>query len=140
MAQHLAAPRNTRPVSDAVQFRVPECRDMQVQRPDSTRSFNVQPPENPRSNDGFTMHSKGYILRPPHHVPSNQFSFVHGEHRVKSQREVPPPPSYSNRNHFMQNMERENFYNNHERLQPPPYDYQERWNVRAPYSGKIVIK
>lgn len=140
MAQPLAAPRNRRS-TDAVQFQISECRDVQMQIPESTCSFNtfpVRPPENCRSADGFTMHNKG-ILRPPQRVPSDQFSFVHAEHRPKSQREVPPPHSYSNRHHFVQSMRRENFYNNHERLEPSPYEYRERWNSRTPYSGKIMI-
>lgn len=128
--QPLAAPRN-----------IEICRDMLMQIPKSTCSFNtfpVQPADNSRSSDGV-MHNKGYSLRPPHHMPSNQFSFVRGEHHVKSQREVPPPPSYSNAGHFTKNMKRENNCNNHERLKPPPCDYQESWNFPAPYSGNIVL-
>ncbi|XP_057438806.1 protein HUA2-LIKE 3-like isoform X2 [Lotus japonicus] len=127
--QPLAAPRN-----------IEICRDMLMQIPKSTCSFNtypVQPPDNSRSSDGV-MHNKGYSLQPPHHVPSNQFSFVHVEHHVKSQREVPPPPSYSNAGHFTKNMKRENNCNNHERLKPPPCDYQESWNFPAPYSGALA--
>ncbi|KAK7336728.1 hypothetical protein VNO77_17274 [Canavalia gladiata] len=134
MAQPLAVLRNSQPVSDAVQYTVHECRDRQMQMSESTCSFNPFP-DNFRSTDGAIMHNKGYPLRPPHHVPSYQFSFVHGEHRMKSQREVLPLPSYSNRHHSAQNMTRENVYNNHERLKPPSYDYQERWSVPAPYSG-----
>lgn len=135
MAQPLAAPRNSQPINDAVH-------NTQMQIPKSTCGFNtfpVQQPANFQNSDGVTIHNKGYSLRPPHHVPSNQFSFVHGEHHVRPQREVPPPPSYSNSHHFVQNMERENFYNNQERSRPPPYDYSERWNVPAPYSGNILM-
>ncbi|XP_027353414.1 protein HUA2-LIKE 2-like [Abrus precatorius] len=138
MAQPVALPRNSEPISDAVQYTVHECRDRQMQMPESTCSFNTypgQPPDNSRNTDGVTMHNKGYSLRPPHYVPSHQFSFVHGERRMMSEREVPPPPSFSNRHHFAQNMTRENVYDNHERLNPPSYDYQERWGVPAPYSG-----
>lgn len=137
MAQPLAAPRNSQSIGDAVQYTVPECRDMPIQMPESTCSFNtfpVQPTDNSRNTDGATMHNKGYSIPPPHHVPSNQFSFVHGEHRMKPQREVPPPPSYSNGHHFMPSMMREYGYDSHERSRPP-YDYQERWNV-PPCSGK----
>ncbi|KAJ1405114.1 RNA polymerase II-binding domain [Sesbania bispinosa] len=138
MAQPLAAPRSSQPISDPVHYKVPEYREMQMHMPESTSSFNsfpVPPPDNFRHSDGIIMHNKGYSIRPPHHVPSNQFSFVHEEQHMKHRREVPPPPSYSNRQQFVQNMERENFYNNHERLKPPPYDCRERWNVPAPYSG-----
>ena len=135
MAQPLAAPRCSQPISDAVQYQVSEYRETQM--PESTCSFNsypVPPPDNFRHSD--TMHNKGYSIRPPHHLPSNQFSFVHGEQHAKHRRDFPPPSSYSNRQHFVQNMERENFYNNHERIKPPPYDYRERWDASAPYSGK----
>lgn len=136
MANPLAAPSSSQPISDAVQ-----CRETQMHMPESTCSFNSYPVrgDNFRHSDGTTMHNKGYSIRPPHHVPSNQFSFVHGEQHGKHHREFPPPPSYPTRQHLVQNMERENFYNNHERLKPPPYDYRERWNAPVPYSGKIRI-
>lgn len=131
---HPVAPRSSQPLSDAVHYHAPEYREMHM--PDS---FPVPPTVNYRHSDGVTMHNRGYPIRPPRHVPSNQFSFVHGEQHNRHRREIPPPP-YSNRQHFMENMERENFYNNnHERLKPPPYDYRERWDVPAPYSGKIDI-
>ena len=141
MAEPLAAARNSQPTSDTVHYRVPDRRDMHMQIPESSCSFNtfpVQPSHNFRNSDGVTLHNKGYTLRPPQPVPSNQFSFVHGE-RVKPEREALPPPLCSNRHHFVQDMKRENFYNNHERSKPPPYDYRERWNPPTPYSGKIVI-
>ncbi|KAI5426742.1 hypothetical protein KIW84_032242 [Lathyrus oleraceus] len=147
VAHHLDSPRNSRPM-DAAQFQIPECRDVEMQIPESPCSFNthppVRPPENSRSADGFTMHNEGYILRPPHRVPSDQFSFIHAENRPKPQREVPPPPSYSNRQHFVQNTRRENFYNTHERdgmrcntraLHEQRWNTrtarEERWNTRA---------
>ncbi|KAG4995905.1 hypothetical protein JHK85_027344 [Glycine max] len=138
VAQLMAAPRHSQPICDAVHHQVPEYREMQMHMPESTCSFNsfpVPPPENFRHTDGVTTHNKGYSIRPPQHVPCNQFSFVNGEQHVKHRREVPPPLPYSSRQHFVQNIERENFYNNHERLRPPPYDYQERWNGPAPYPG-----
>ncbi|KAL2323576.1 hypothetical protein Fmac_027955 [Flemingia macrophylla] len=138
VAQPITAPRDNQPISDAVHRQVPEYIEMQMHLPESTcsvNSFPVPPSDNFQHNDGVTMHNKGYSIRPPQHVPSNQFSFVNGEQHVKHRREVLPPPSYSSRRHFVQNMERENFYNNHERLGPPPYDYQERWNVPVPYPG-----
>ncbi|KAK7242976.1 hypothetical protein RIF29_37758 [Crotalaria pallida] len=131
LAQPSAAPRNSQAINDAVQH------NSHMQIPKSTRSFNSFPapsPANFRNSDGGRIENKGYSLRPPPHVRSNQFSFVNGE-RVKPQREVRPPPSYSNGNHFMRSMERENFYNYPERLRPPPYDHRERWNVPGPYSG-----
>ncbi|KAF1878742.1 hypothetical protein Lal_00047413 [Lupinus albus] len=143
VAQPLTAPSRSQPISDAVHYQVPECREMQLHMPESNSSFNSFPvlPDNFRHSDGVTRHNnKGYSLRPPHRVPSNQFSFVHREQHVKHRREVqpppppPPPPLYSNRHHLVQNMEREYFYNNHERSKPPPYDHRERWNTPAPYS------
>lgn len=142
MAQPLAAPRSSQPISDAAHYQVPEYREMHMHMPESTSSFNsfpVRPPDNFRHSDGVTLHDKGYSIRPPRHVPSDQFSFVHGQQHMKHRREAPPPPPYSNRQHFVLNMERENFYNNHERLNPPPYDYLERWDVPAPYPGMFVI-
>lgn len=142
MAQPSAAPRSNHPSSDAVHYHGSEYRE--VHMPESTCSFNSfpVPPVNYQHSDGVAMNNRGYSIRPPCHVPSNQFSFVHGEHHVRHQREVPPPPPppppYSNRQHFAENLEREHFYNNnHERLKPPPYDYRERWDVPPPYSGKI---
>ncbi|KAE9589203.1 putative PWWP domain-containing protein [Lupinus albus] len=145
-AQPLAAPRRSQPSSDAVHYQVPECREMQMHMPKSNCSFNSfpVPSDNFRHSDSVNMHNRGYSLRSPHHVPSNQFSFVHREQHVKHHREFqiplppppPPPPPYSNRHHLVQNMERENFYNNHERLTPHPYDHRERWNAPVPYSDR----
>ncbi|XP_028762210.1 protein HUA2-LIKE 2 isoform X2 [Neltuma alba] len=136
VTEALAAPRDNQPLHEVVPYRVPECRDMPMQLPESTSSFSSHPPppDNFRYFDGASVHAKGYPLRPPHQVPSNQFSFVHGDQHVKPRREA-PPPSYSNRHHSMHNTERENFRNNHDRLKPPPYDFRERWRVPAPYSG-----
>ncbi|XP_054808089.1 protein HUA2-LIKE 2 [Prosopis cineraria] len=136
MSEPLGAPRDNQPLHEVVHYRVPECRDMPMQLPESTTSFSSYPlpPDNFHYFDGATVLSKGYPLRPPHQVPSNQFSFVQGDQHMKPRREV-PPPSYSNKHHSMQNMERENFRNNHDRLKPPSYDFRERWRVPAPYSG-----
>ncbi|XP_019444502.1 PREDICTED: protein HUA2-LIKE 3-like isoform X2 [Lupinus angustifolius] len=131
IAEPLTAPRNSQLINDAVQH------NMQMQIPNSTCSFNSFPVQSLANFDGVSIHNKGYPLLPPYHIPSNQFSFVNGECVKPPQRDVPPPSSYSN-NHFVQSnsMERENFYNNHERLRPPPpYHQSERWNVPAPYSG-----
>ncbi|CAL0320582.1 unnamed protein product [Lupinus luteus] len=146
MAQPLAAPRRSQHSSDAVHYQVPECREMQMHMPKSNCSFNTfpVPSDNFRHSDGVLLHNKGYSLRSPHHVPPNQFSFVNREQHMKHRREfqlpLPPPPPplspYSNRNHLVQNMERENFYNNHERLKPHPYDHRERWNAPVPYSDR----
>ena len=140
VAQPLNTPRNSQPINDTVHYHIPECRDMQMRIPESTSSFSsfpVPPPDNFWHSEAVNMHNKGYPLPPPQHVPSNQFSFVHGERHINHQREV-PPPSYPNRHHFAPDMERENFYNNHERLKPPPYEFRERWRAPAPYPGKIM--
>jgi len=135
MTQPFAEPRNSQPVSEAIQYTVHECREpMPMQA--STCSFNTLPIQSTdisRNTDGVTMHNKGYSIPPPHHVPSNQFSFVHGEHRMKSQREVLPPLPYSNDYHCVPSMKREFGYDNHERLKPPSYDYREIWNDPPSY-------
>nr|AFK34857.1 unknown [Medicago truncatula] len=137
MDRPLAAPRSSQPISNAVHHHAPEYREAHISESDrSFNSFPVPHPVNYRHSDGVTMHDRGHSIRPPRHVPSNQFSFVHGEQHARHRREVPPPPPYSNRQHFVEDMEREHFYhNNHERLKPPPYDYRERWDVPPPYPG-----
>lgn len=138
MTEPLGVPRDSQPLHEVMHYR--ECRDIPMQLPEPTPSFSnyPPPPDNFHYFDGAAVHAKGYPLRPPHQMPSNQFSFVHGDQHVKPRREG-PPPSYPNRHHSMQHMERENFRNNHDRLKPPPYDnFRERWRAPAPYSGKFV--
>ncbi|KAJ7977441.1 Protein HUA2-LIKE 3 [Quillaja saponaria] len=136
--QQLVALRNNQPISDVMHYRGPESRDLQMQIPESTCSFSsfpVQPPENDHHSDGVTMPKKGYPLRPPQHAPSSQFSFVRGDQHVKPWREA-LPPSYPNSYHFWHNMERDKFYNNHERIKPPPCEFRDSWRAPAPYFGR----
>ncbi|EXB39341.1 hypothetical protein L484_025036 [Morus notabilis] len=104
-----------------------ECRDHQRQMPESY--------------PGPNFHNKGYPLRPPHPPPSNQFSYVR-EEQFKPRREGAPPPPYSNRHHFVQNWDRENFYNNHERMKQAPHEHHDGWRFPPhsfsgpPYPGK----
>lgn len=135
VAQQPIAPR----VDQTMHYRSPECRDPQMQMPESAScsfsNYSVQPVNNGRHTNGATLHDTAYTLRPPHPAPSNQFSYFHGDQHVRPRRDA-PPPSYSNRYHFVQNVERENSCNSHERIKPPPYEHQEHWRFPAPpFSG-----
>lgn len=112
VAQQSNAPIINQTISDAVHYHASECRDPHRQMQESF--------------PGPNYHNKGYPLRPPHPSPSNQFSYVRGEH-FKGRREAGPPPSYSNRHHFVQNWDRENFYNNHERIKQAPHELHDSW-------------
>ncbi|KAL6217372.1 hypothetical protein ACLB2K_010589 [Fragaria x ananassa] len=134
----LNGPRINQAIPDAVHYHGAESRDLHRQMPDSTSCSYSSFPSNSGRNipqtDGPTFHGKGYPLRPPHAPPSNQFSYVKGDHHVKPRREVPPP--YHNRFDFMQNGDREHYYNNHERMKPAPYEPRENWRFPAhSYSG-----
>ncbi|XP_062019675.1 protein HUA2-LIKE 2 [Rosa rugosa] len=136
--QQLNGPRINQAIPDAVHYHAPESRDLHRQMPDSTSCSYSSFPSNSGRNipqtDGAAFHNKGYPLRPPHAPPSNQFSYVKGDHHVKPRREVPPP--YHNRFDFMQHGDREHYYNNHERMKPAPYDPHESWRFPAhSYSG-----
>jgi hypothetical protein len=129
-------------VEQTMHYRSPECRDPQMQIPEhascSFSNYSVQPVNNGQHTNGATLHDKAYNLRPPHPAPSSQFSYFHGDQHVRPQRDA-PPPSYSNRFHFVQNVERENSGNNHERIKPPPYERHEHWRFPAPpFSGKVL--
>lgn len=140
--QQLNAPRINQTISDAVHYCAPECRDLQRQMPDSTScsysSFPTYSGRNVPQTDGATFHNKGYPLRPPHAPPSNQFSYVQGDQQVKPRREAPPP--YHNRFDFGPNGDRENYYNNHERMKPP-YEPRESWGFPShSFSGRYPDK
>ncbi|XP_035551522.1 protein HUA2-LIKE 3 isoform X3 [Juglans regia] len=134
VVQKPVAPR----VDQTVHYCSPECRDPQMQMPESAScsfsNFSVQPVNNGHQTNGDTLRDKAYSLQPPQPAPSNQFSYSRGDQRVRPRRDV-PPPSYSNRFHHVQNVGRENSYNNHERMKPPPYELHERWRFAAPFSG-----
>lgn len=137
VAQQSNAPRSNRTISDAAQYHASESRDTQTQMPESTSSsfssFSVQSARNVPQSDGVTFHNTGYPLRPPHPPPSDQFSYVQGDQHFKSRREAAPPPSYSSRFHYGHNGDRENYYDNHERMKPAPYEHRESWRKPAPY-------
>lgn len=139
VVQQSIAPR----VDQTMHYRSPECRDPQMQMPEaascSFSNYSVQPVNNGRHTNGAaTLHDKAYPLPPPHPAPSNQFSYFHGDQHVRPRRDA-PPPTYSNRFHFVQNVERENSCNNHERIKPPLYDCHEHWRFPAPpFSGKVL--
>lgn len=128
-------------VDQTIRYRSPEWRDPSTQMAESAScsfsNFCGQAVNNGRQTNGATLHNKNYGLRPPHPAPSNQFSYFHGDQRVRPRRDA-PPPSYSNRFHFGQNVDRENSYNNHERMKPPPYEHHDQWRFPAPpFSGKF---
>ncbi|KAG7967449.1 hypothetical protein I3843_08G099900 [Carya illinoinensis] len=125
-------------VDQTIRYHSPDFRDPQMQMPESTScsfsSSSIQPVNNGRQTNGDTLCDKGYTLHPPHPAPSNQFSYFQGDQRVRPRRDA-LPPSYSNRFH-VQNFDRENSYNNHERTKPPPYELHEHWRFPAPpFSG-----
>ncbi|CAL1362045.1 unnamed protein product [Linum trigynum] len=91
--------------------------------------------------DGPSYRHKSHPPRPSHLPPANHYSYVHGGgQHIKSRRETPPPPpppSYSShRYHSSHDSESGNFYNNHDRMRPGPYEFGENWRYGAPpYPG-----
>ncbi|KDP21494.1 hypothetical protein JCGZ_21965 [Jatropha curcas] len=132
-AQQPTAPRiNPSSMSNGVHYHATECRD-EMQICDSTSSFSSYP-VHPVHTDGSTFHHKAYPPRPPHRHPPNQFSYVQSGQHVKSRRENPPP--YEHRYHPSHNGDGGNFYYNHERMRPAPYEPSESWRYPAPpFSG-----
>ncbi|XAR61231.1 hypothetical protein NMG60_11034876 [Bertholletia excelsa] len=146
VVQQPIVPRTNSGISDAVCYQAPESRDVQMQtrliESASSCSFgslpvsqpsiqlinNSQPVNNHQQNDGTTFHSKAYHLRPPQPAPSNQFSYVNADNRVKLLRDV-PPPTYPNRVHFVESRE-------HDRIKLAPREFRETWRFAGPsYSG-----
>lgn len=142
LTQNSVPPRINPSLSNAVLCRTPECRDqMQVQHCDSTRSFSNYPvcqSNNVHRTDGPSFHHKAYPPRPQHPPPSNQFSYVQANQHVKSRREI-PPPSYFNRFQHSHDFDCGNFYNNHERMRPGPYELNDGWRFPAPFPGMFSI-
>ncbi|KAA8543211.1 hypothetical protein F0562_021294 [Nyssa sinensis] len=147
IAQQSVAPGIYSKNSDAVHYHAPECRDVQMkmQIPDSANSCSfssvpvshtpIDPVNVIQQTDGVTLHNKAYHLPPPHPAPSNQFSYVQADQQVQSHRDV-PPPSYSNRFHFVQNTDSGNFYSDHDRMKLTPHERGERWRSSGPsFSG-----
>lgn len=137
VTQQSVAPRINPTVSNnAVHYHAPECRDHQMlmQMPESTSSFGsypVCPTNNFQQTDGPRFHSKPYPPRPPHAPQSNQFSYVQAGQNAKSRREA-PHPSNSHRFHPQPNIDGGNFYNNHDRMKPGPYEQRDSWRFPAP--------
>lgn len=138
LTQNSVPPRINPSLSNAVLCHTPECRDqMQVQHCDSTRSFSNYPvcqSNNVHRTDGPSFHHKAYPPRPQHPPPSNQFSYVQANQHVKSRREI-PPPSYFRRFQHSHDFDCGNFYNNHERMGPGPYELNDGWRFPAPFPG-----
>ncbi|KAL5561638.1 hypothetical protein UlMin_031385 [Ulmus minor] len=130
VGQQSNGPRVNRTIPEAMHYHVSECRDPHREMPEPSCSFNsfpAQPIRNILPTDGATFHNKGYPLRPPHPPSSDQFSYVREEQHFKPRREPVPPPSYSNRYHFSPNWDRENYYNNHERIKRTPHEFNDNW-------------
>lgn len=138
LTQNSVPPRINPSLSNGVLCHTPECRDqMQVQHCDSTRSFSNYPvcqSNNVHRTDGPSFHHKAYPPRPQHPPPSNQFSYVQANQHVKSRREI-PPPSYFRRFQHSHDFDCGNFYNNHERMGPGPYELNDGWRFPAPFPG-----
>ena len=142
-AVHYPASSNagiTQRTSDAVQYPASERRDLQMQMPESTsRSFSNIPARvlnNSQHDDSTALHNSGYPLRPPHPPPQDQFTYVHGDHRMKPRWED-PPASYSSRFRYAEDTDGEYFYNDHERMRHYSYEPHENWRVPRPFYGKI---
>lgn len=126
VTQQSNTPRNNQTVSDAVRYHASDHRDIQRQMPESY--------------PGRNFHNKNYPLRPPHPPPSNQFPFAREPH-FKPRREGFPPPSHSNRYQAEQNWDRENFYNNHERMKLAPHEPDDSWRYPPhSFSGKFFYR
>lgn len=141
VTQQSVAPRINSTVStNAVHYHASECRDhqMPMQMPESTSSFgcySMCPSNNFQQTDGPKFHNKPYPPRPPHAPQSNHFSYVQASQSAKSRREA-PHPSNSHRFHPHPNFDGGNFYNNHDRMKPGPYEHRESWRFSAPsFSG-----
>lgn len=129
----------TQRTSDAGQYPASERRDLQMQMPESTsRSFSNIPGRvlnNGQRDDSTALHNKGYTLRPPHPPPpQDQFTYVHGDHRMKPRWED-PPASYSSRFRYADDTDGECFYNDHERMRHYSYEPHENWRVPRPFYG-----
>ncbi|KAF5732747.1 Tudor/PWWP/MBT domain-containing protein putative isoform 2 [Tripterygium wilfordii] len=129
-------------IPSSMHYHAPKSRDhkMPTQGLDST-SFPVRSANNLQS-DSPSLHHKAYPPRPPHPAPSNQFSYFETGQHMKSRRDY-PPPSYPHRSHSTWNFDEGNFYNNggnfyneHERINPAPYEISESRTFPAHrYSG-----
>lgn len=143
--EHSVAPRIKPPVSNnLMHYHGSDSRDVQIrnQISESTNSFSSFPINHAsgQQTDGHGFHHKPYPPRPPHPAPSDQFSYLQAGQQAKSRREG-PPPYYSHRSHFMPNTDSGNFYNNHERMKPAPYESREHWRFNAPsFSGINLVQ
>lgn len=144
VTQPSVVPRiNPKMSANAVHYHAPECRDLQMpmQMPESTSSFGsypVCPSNNFQQTDSPRFHSKPYPPRPPHAPHSNQFSYVQTGQNAKSRREAPRPYN-SHRFNPQPNIDGGNFYNNHDRMKPGPYEHRGGWSFPAPsFSGKLL--
>ncbi|KAE8727614.1 HUA2-like protein 3-like isoform X2 [Hibiscus syriacus] len=96
----------------------------------SFNSYSVHPMNNIQQTDGPNFHHNDYPPPPPHPLPSNQFSYGNSGPHMNPMRDAPPPP-YSNR-YYSPNMEGGNYYNSHERMQPPSNEPRDNWRFPQP--------
>ncbi|CAN1352769.1 Protein HUA2-LIKE 3 [Linum perenne] len=113
-----------------------ECRDQaDVQFYDSCNTGRAM--NNGHHVDGHGYRHKSHPPRPPpqHLPPPDHFPYAHGSQHAKSRRET-PPRSYSHRYHSSHDGDNGNFYNNHERDRPGPYEFDDNWRYHGPpYQG-----
>lgn len=132
VAEQSVAARISQPMPhNAINYSAPESGD-------TFDSHRVCTSNNVIQTDAPRFHHKPYPPRPPLAPPSDQFSYVHHSHHVKSRREAAPPP-HSQRFHSRPSIDGGNFYNNHDRMKPAPYDHRESWRFPPPYSGKVLF-
>ncbi|XP_023004429.1 protein HUA2-LIKE 2-like [Cucurbita maxima] len=128
----------TQRTSDAVHYPASERRDLQMKMPESTpRSFSNIPARvlnNGQRDDSTVLPNKAYPLRPPHPPPQDQFTYVHGDHRMKPRWED-APTSYSSRFRYAEDTDGESFYNDHERMRHYSYEPHESWRIPRPFYG-----
>ncbi|XP_039021307.1 protein HUA2-LIKE 2-like isoform X2 [Hibiscus syriacus] len=96
----------------------------------SFNSYSVHPMNNIQQTDGPNFHHNDYPPPPPHSLPSNQFSYGNSGPHMNPMKDAPPPP-YSNR-YYSPNMEGGNYYNSHERMQPPSNEPRDNWRLPPP--------
>ncbi|GMI85786.1 hypothetical protein HRI_002247900 [Hibiscus trionum] len=121
--------------TSSVPYHGHESRDLPVpmQVSDFNTSFNsysVHPMNNIQQTDGLNFHHNDYPPRPPHPLPSNQFSYGNSGSHMNPVRDAPPHP-YSNR-YYSPNMEGGNYYNSHERMQPTSNEPRDNWRFPPP--------
>ncbi|KAL4325155.1 hypothetical protein GQ457_11G002770 [Hibiscus cannabinus] len=98
----------------------------------SFNSYSGHPMNNIQQTDGPNFHHNDYPPRPPHPLPSSQFSYGNSGPHMNPMRDAhAPPPPYSNR-YYPPNMEGGNYYNSHERMQSASNEPRDSWRFPPP--------